>query len=81
MLTRLIVELQREGYRVIFSGAMGPVREVILSGEIAALVGSDYMFVRSSEVLDYLDGVCEPSEMQRKIAWEGKRELPLSEEQ
>jgi len=80
MLTRLIVELQREGYRVIFSGAIGPVREVILSGEIGKLVGSDYMFVRSSEVLDFLDGIREPSEMQRKIAWEGKREIPLSED-
>lgn len=81
MLTRLIVELQREGYRVIFSGAIGPVREVILSGAIGKLVGSDYMFVRSSEVLDFLDGIRVPSDIQRKIAWEGKRELPLSEEQ
>ena len=70
MLVALISKLQERGLRVVISGAIGPVREIVLRGPIGALVGEEHMFVRSSEVIDYLDGVCAPSEMGRKIALE-----------
>ena len=70
-LAKLIAELQARGLRVIVSGAIGPARDVILRGPIGALVGERHMFVRSSEVMDFLDGVAEPSAMQRRIARQG----------
>ena len=73
MLIALIEKLQARGLRVVFSGAMGPVREVILRGRIGRLVGEEHMFVRSSEVLDYLDAAKVPGPLQRKIALEGRR--------
>ena len=72
MLLALIAKLQAQGLRVVISGAIGPVRETIHRGPIGALIGEESMFVRSSEVLDHIDGVCVPSAMQRKIAMEGK---------
>ena len=74
MLVRLIERLQQQGYTVVISGAIGPVREVILRGKIGALISEERMFVRSSEVMNYIDGVCAPSEAQRKIALQGKIE-------
>ena len=72
MLVALIEKLQADGLRVVISGAIGPVRETILRGPIGTLIGEEHMFVRSAEVLDYLDGVSAPSAMQRKIALEGR---------
>ena len=70
-LARLIAELQQRGLRVIVSGAIGPVRDVVLRGPVGRLVGEEHMFVRSSEVMDFLDGRGQPGEMQRRIARQG----------
>ncbi len=71
VLAKIITELQAMGIRVIISGAIGPARDVILHGEIGKLITEDYMFVRSSEVIDHLDGRSVPTEMQRLIARQG----------
>ena len=72
MLVGLIQKLQEQGLRIVISGAIGPVREVIHRGPIGTLVGEEHMFVRSSEVMDYIDGTCALTDMGRKIALEGR---------
>ena len=71
MLAKIIKDLQAKGIRVMISGAIGPTRDVILHGDIGSLISSDHMFVRSSEVIDYLDGIGSPNEVQRRIARQG----------
>ena len=68
MLCEVIAALQARGLRVVISGAIGPARDSIVRGRVGALIGEELMFVRSSEVIDYLDGVGEPGEAQRRIA-------------
>ena len=68
VLAKLIGELQARGLVVIISGAIGPARDVIHHSAIAELVSEDHMFVRSSEVIDFLDGTCSPTDAQRRIA-------------
>lgn len=72
MLCAMIKKLKEQGLRVVISGAIGPVRETVLRGPIGALVGEEHMFVRSSEVIDYLDGLRGPTEVSRRIALQGR---------
>ena len=71
VLTKVIAELQARGLLVIISGAIGPARDVIHHSQISTLVHEDHMFVRSAEVIDFLDGTRPPGAMQREIARQG----------
>lgn len=57
MLKQLIEKLQQKGIEFFIAGAIGPARDIIFSSGIITILGKEHLFVKTHEVMDYINKV------------------------
>ena len=67
-LTELILALQKKGIRVMFVGAIGPARDVILKSDIIKVLKKQNLFITSGDATDSFDGICKKTALQKKLS-------------
>jgi len=67
-LTDLISSLQKKGIRVMFVGAIGPARDVILKSNIIKVLKKQNLFITSGDATDSFDGICKKTPLQKKLS-------------
>ena len=67
-LTELILSLQKKGIRVMFVGAIGPARDVILKSNIIKALKKQNLFITSGDATDSFDGICKKTPLQKKLS-------------
>ena len=72
MLLKLVSKLKERDVKFIITGAIGPTRDIIYSGGIVEIIGTENLFVRTSEAVCYFDSKCAPSLIQKKITQQNK---------
>jgi SulP family sulfate permease len=64
----LILALQKKGIRVMFVGAIGPARDVILKSDIIKVLKKQNLFITSGDATDSFDGICKKTALQKKLS-------------
>jgi len=67
-LNELILALQKKGIRVMFVGAIGPARDVILKSDIIKVLKKQNLFITSGDATDSFDGICKKTALQKKLS-------------
>ena len=67
-LTELILALQKKGIRVMFVGAIGPARDVILKSDIIKVLKKQNLFITSGDATDSFDDICKKTALQKKLS-------------
>ncbi|MDO7569579.1 MAG: sodium-independent anion transporter, partial [Flavobacteriaceae bacterium] len=63
-----ISSLQKKGIRVMFVGAIGPARDVILKSNIIKVLKKQNLFITSGDATDSFDGICKKTPLQKKLS-------------
>jgi len=64
----LILRLQKKGIRVMFVGATGPARDIIMKSKIIKILKKQNLFITSGDATDDFDGVTKKTPLQKKIS-------------
>ena len=67
-LTDIIKTLQQRGIRVMFVGAIGPARDVIIKSKIIKVLKKQNLFITSGDATDSFDGLCKKTDLQKKLS-------------
>ena len=67
-LTDIIKTLQLRGIRVMFVGAIGPARDVIIKSKIIKVLKKQNLFITSGDATDSFDGLCKKTDLQKKLS-------------
>ncbi len=53
MLKQVLIDLENKGIRLLLSGAIGPVRDILFNSSLTDIIGKDHLFVTTKEAYDY----------------------------
>lgn len=67
MLKSLVQELNREGYRFMLAGAIGPTRDILYSSGLIDEIGEENLFVKTKDAFYHYQELSQSSEIHRKI--------------
>tara|TARA_B110000444_G_scaffold27043_1_gene22344 strand:- start:1586 stop:3277 length:1692 start_codon:yes stop_codon:yes gene_type:complete len=67
-LTELILSIQKKGIRIMFVGAIGPARDVILKSNIIKVLKKQNLFITSGDATDSFDKICKKTPLQKKLS-------------
>jgi SulP family sulfate permease len=67
MLKSLVQDLNREGYRFMLAGAIGPTRDILYSSGLIDEIGEENLFVKTKDAFYHYQELSQNSEIHRKI--------------
>lgn len=68
MLKALVQELEKEGFRFMLAGAIGPTRDILFSSGLIDEIGEDNLFVKTKDAYQHFQEAVQNTDLQRKIA-------------
>jgi SulP family sulfate permease len=74
VLTNVIKEYKAKNIRFYITGAIGPIRDILLKSGVVKELGDDYFFVKTHEAVEFNDLGTKKNEIQDKIARQTKTE-------
>ena len=75
MLLKMIQELKEKNIQVMFSGTIGPTRDILYKTGIIDVLGKENLFMRSHEAEDYYDGNYQKTAMFKRIAEQTENDM------
>lgn len=73
LLRRLLVEMKARGLVFLIAGAIGPLRDILYSSSLVHQIGTDHLFVTTSEAFEYCQKKETLTEFQRRVAIQSKK--------
>ena len=71
-LKQTILELHARDIQFLITGAIGPIRDILHKSELVNVIGSDNIFVRTHEAVDYCESLKRKNSIQQKISLQSR---------
>ena len=67
MLEKLCLDLKKSDFKLMITGAIGPIRDIIFDHELIDIIGSENLYIQTSEAVNSFLERASVSEIQKKI--------------
>ncbi len=68
MLEKLCVDIKNSGVKIMISGAIGPIRDIIFNHKLIKIIGPENLAIKTSEALNLFNDGASSSDIQKKIS-------------
>ena len=68
MLEKLCVDIKNSGVKIMISGAIGPIRDIIFNHKLIKIIGPENLAIKTSEAVNLFNDGASSSEIQKKIS-------------
>ena len=68
MLEKLCVDIKNSGVKIMISGAIGPVRDIIFNHKLIKIIGPENLAIKISEAVNLFNEGASASDIQKKIS-------------
>ena len=68
MLEKLCVDIKNSGVKIMISGAIGPIRDIIFNHKLIKIIGPENLTIKTSEAVNLFNDGASSSEIQKKIS-------------
>ena len=68
MLEKLCVDIKNSGVKIMISGAIGPIRDIIFNHKLIKIIGPENLAIKTSEAVNLFNDGASSSDIQKKIS-------------
>ena len=68
MLEKLCVDIKNSGVKIMISGAIGPIRDIIFNHKLIKIIGPENLAIKTSEAVNLYNDGASSSDIQKKIS-------------
>ena len=68
MLEKLCMDIKNSGVKIMISGAIGPIRDIIFNHKLIKIIGPENLAIKTSEAVNLFNDGASSSEIQKKIS-------------
>lgn len=79
MLEKACKEMKEKGLQIMISGAIGPIRDIIFSHSLVNIIGSENLFVNTSEAVDVYLKKTKTTDIQKMISCQNNKKQKANE--
>ena len=68
MLEKLCMDIKNSGVKIMISGAIGPIRDIIFNHKLIKIIGPENLAIKTSEAVNLFNDGASSSDIQKKIS-------------
>ncbi len=78
VLNQVVDDLKNKNIELLIAGAIGPIRDILFSSGLISKLGTENLFVRTSDAFEYCENLSEKTAIQAKVSQQSKQNTSVT---